>query len=173
MTFDPFADEPTTDVAETVTEPATDVWDDAPAAASNDKKETTVVVNAQNEGKLTITLKGGAGFDAPWIVIHAQDAADGLEQMKDPALKELMNIVKSAGSHFSGGSGNATQRPAQQAQGGARPPQQSAPSGETKTCQHGEMVFKSGVSKSSGKPYKGFFCPSNDRNAQCKPEFIR
>lgn len=39
------------------------------------------------------------------------------------------------------------------------------------TCRHGAMVYKQGVSKTSGKPYSGHFCPSSNRADQCKPEF--
>jgi hypothetical protein len=167
MTFDPFADDVQTDVAETVTEtePTNDVWN------TEEKKESKTVTVQNTEGKLTVTLKGGAGFDAPWIVLHAEDAQDALDQLNDKALGALIARTKEVATFFSGGTGNATQRPAQSQQ--QRPPQQSAPNGESKTCAHGEMTFRSGVSKSSGKPYKGFFCPSQDRNAQCSPQFIR
>lgn len=172
MTFDPFADDVQVDDVQeqpTVNE-NNDVWTE-----NTDKKENTnVTVVNQTEGKVTVTLKGGAGFDAPWIVVHADNAEDALEQLNDKALGALIARTKEVAAYFSGGNGNTTQRPAQsQQQGQQRPPQQQAPNGETKTCQHGEMVFRSGVSKSSGKPYKGFFCPSSDRNDQCKPQFIR
>ena len=170
MTFDPFSDDVQPEpVAETVTEPAT---------TSNDKKENTnVTVVNQTEGKLTITLKGGAGFDAPWIVIYADDAADGLAQMQDENLKKLMDIVKRAGQHFSGGSGNSgrpaqTQQSTPQAQNNSKPPQQSAPNGETRQCAHGEMTFRSGVSQKTGKPWKAFFCPA-PKGQQCDAQWVK
>lgn len=39
------------------------------------------------------------------------------------------------------------------------------------SCRHGAMVYKQGVSKTSGKPYSGHFCPSSNRADQCKPVF--
>lgn len=54
---------------------------------------------------------------------------------------------------------------------GPAPAQGAGPGGQT--CAHGAMVWKQGVSKTSGKPYSGFFCPSSDRNNQCKPVFSR
>lgn len=54
---------------------------------------------------------------------------------------------------------------------GPAPAQAAGPGGQT--CAHGAMVWKQGVSKSTGKPYSGFFCPSSDRNNQCKPVFSR
>lgn len=49
----------------------------------------------------------------------------------------------------------------------AQQPQQHGPS-----CQHGAMIYREGTSK-SGKPYKAYFCPSQDRNNQCDPQWIR
>lgn len=48
---------------------------------------------------------------------------------------------------------------------------QQAGFGGGPTCAHGAMVYKSGVSKTSGKPYSGHFCPSSNRAEQCKPVF--
>jgi hypothetical protein len=46
-----------------------------------------------------------------------------------------------------------------------------APGGESRFCAHGEMQWKSGTSKTTNKPYAGWFCTSSDRNNQCKPEW--
>jgi len=35
-------------------------------------------------------------------------------------------------------------------------------------CKHGEMMFKSGQSKTTGKAYQGYTCTSTNRNDQCK-----
>jgi hypothetical protein len=37
-------------------------------------------------------------------------------------------------------------------------------------CQHGPMAFKEGVGK-TGKAYKGFVCPSKQRDFQCPPRW--
>lgn len=37
-----------------------------------------------------------------------------------------------------------------------------------KECQHGYMIRKEGVSPKTGKPYKGWTCPSKNRDFQCK-----
>jgi hypothetical protein len=37
-----------------------------------------------------------------------------------------------------------------------------------KECQHGFMIRKEGVSSKTGKPYKGWTCPSKNRDFQCK-----
>lgn len=158
-TFDPFADD--VETTETKTE---------------DTKETKTVTASAENSKLTVTLKGGAGFDSPWIVLYADDVADALSQMQDENLKALMDVVKRAGAHFSGGGGNAPQARPQRPQqaSGSTPPQQQAPGGESRQCAHGEMVFRSGVSQKNGKPWKGFFCPTPKGTPdQCQAEFIR
>lgn len=161
--FDPFADDLQ---PEPVAANNTDAWNET------EKKENKVMAGANTEGKIVVTLKGGAGFDAPWIVVHATDAADALEQLNDKVLGELIARTKTVSAHFSGGSGNAG-RPASP-QSNSRPPQQQAPAsaGNAPGCDHGTRVYKSGVSK-AGKPYKMWACPSGDRNDQCSPEWIR
>jgi hypothetical protein len=52
-----------------------------------------------------------------------------------------------------------------------QPAQSQAGFGGGPSCAHGAMVYKSGVSKTSGKPYSGHFCPSSNRADQCKPVF--
>ena len=49
--------------------------------------------------------------------------------------------------------------------------QSQAGFGSGPSCAHGAMVYKSGVSKTSGRPYSGHFCPSSNRADQCKPVF--
>lgn len=38
-------------------------------------------------------------------------------------------------------------------------------------CPHGARIWKSGTSRSTGKPYKGWFCPQ--RGSDCEPLFVR
>ncbi|CAB4195047.1 hypothetical protein UFOVP1281_21 [uncultured Caudovirales phage] len=37
-----------------------------------------------------------------------------------------------------------------------------------KECQHGFMIRKEGISPKTGKPYKGWTCPSKNRDFQCR-----
>ena len=39
-------------------------------------------------------------------------------------------------------------------------------------CKHGEMLFKTGTSKTTGNPYTGYTCKSTDRSDQCKPVWL-
>jgi len=41
-----------------------------------------------------------------------------------------------------------------------------------KECQHGFMVWKTGISPKTGKPYKGWTCPSKNRDFQCQAIWI-
>ncbi len=45
------------------------------------------------------------------------------------------------------------------------------PSSTHPKCDHGEMKWREGVSKSSGKPYKGYFCSAPQGANQCPPQF--
>lgn len=70
---------------------------------------------------------------------------------------------------------------AQQAQQGPPPAwagQQAAPAAPAapagKACVHGPMTFKQGVSKSTGKPWSAWFCPTpKGTPGQCEAEFVR
>lgn len=42
---------------------------------------------------------------------------------------------------------------------------------EIPSCKHGEMLYKSGTSSKTGRPYSGYTCPSKDRKDQCDPRW--
>lgn len=163
-------------------EPTENDWlaDSTPETDEDDQKENKNVAAQNNEGKLTVTLKGGSGFDSPWIVIHADDAKDALEQMKDPALKELMELTKKAGAHFSGEAAKPAQRAVQSQDGpkgrpaGAGDVDVSGVSEEKKHCIHGPRQAKSGQKEKNGEivTWRALFCPSRDRSDQCKPVWL-
>jgi hypothetical protein len=48
--------------------------------------------------------------------------------------------------------------------------EQSPP--QTPVCKHGRMLFKSGTSAKTGKPYEGYTCSSSKRDDQCKPVWL-
>ena len=163
---DPFANAPADEAqAPTTPEPA--------KKAAPKKAPVTVDVkpNIVPAGEVVVTLKGGSGFDAPWIVIHAASVEDAEAQL-DANLAKLMEKTQKASSHFAGlgvfNGGPPTRQERQPAPAEA----QGAPGGETRACRHGEMRFKSGISK-AGKPYQAFFCTSGDRNDECKAQFLR
>ncbi|SIE28054.1 hypothetical protein [Mycobacteroides abscessus] len=130
------------------------------------------------EGKLVTTLKGGASFTDPWIVLHAESLEETEEFFSKgnaPRLASLMERVQNAGKHFvSLGGGSTPTAPAAPAEprSNAPIPAQSAPGGETRHCQHGKMVYRTG--RGAKGVWKGFFCPTpKDTPDQCSPEFLR
>lgn len=153
--------------------PTSTVFDAPPPEAPNPPAATVVSPRAEAAGgeKVVMTLKGGAGFDAPWIVIHAADLQDAYEQVSGNGavlLAKVMDNLHKASQHFLRLTPAATQPagPAPQP-----PAYQQPPGGEQRFCSHGAMSFKSGVSK-AGRAYQGYFCPSTDRAMQCKAQFV-
>lgn len=123
------------------------------------KKENTSMENInEDQNKLTVTLKGGAGFDAPWVVVHAANAADALETLNDEDLKTVLERAKKIGAFFAGGTGGA---PAQAPASNGQPTGATqAPGGQTPPEGY---VFKSGISKKNGRPWQAFM--PIDRNS--------
>lgn len=135
---------------------------------------TPKAVAASTSGGLSVTLKGNGGYDSPWIVIHAADAADAVETLLDTeTMKTLMTETASAAKFYAGLFG-ASKPQSGGAGGGGRAPQQAqeAPGGEERFCSHGKMEFRSGVAKSTGKPYSLFSCTA-PRDQQCKAQFLK
>lgn len=120
------------------------------------KKENNMDIVSEDQNKITVTLKGGAGYDAPWVVVHAANATDALETLNDEDLKTVLERAKKIGAFFAGGSAGA-QAPASNGQpaGAAQ-----APGGQTPPEGY---VFKSGVSKKNGRPWQAFM--PIDRNS--------
>lgn len=149
---------------------STDPWapDPEPVKKAPAKKAAAKPVEVQGPSdKIVVTLKGGAGFDAPWIVIHASNVAEAISTVRETA--DLMEITQKAAAHFAGQKASGGSAPARR--GAAPAAAQQAPNGDSRQCEHGEMRFKSGVSK-AGKPYKAFFCTA-DKSEECTPIFLR
>lgn len=154
--FDPFAAEADND---TFAEPPAEAPKKAPA-----KKAAPKVDAVTSDGKLTVTLKGGAGFDAPWIVIHAADVDDALDTFADSAkLAALMEKVQSAGKFFTG------LAPAKAAASGGAParPGAEAPAG-TPEAPGPDWTFKTGIGK-NGKTWKAWMPP---RGSDAQPVWL-
>lgn len=124
----------------------------------------------EGEGKIVLTFKEGAGFDSSWTVVHAASVGDANAILADPGFKDLLDRTKKVASYFRGGSAPAAGQP--RAAGSAPQQATEAPGGEKRFCEHGEMVFKSGVAKGTGKPYQLFSCTA-PRESQCKAQFLK
>lgn len=138
------------------------------APAGTAQVEVKPVVVSGGEGKITLTFKGAGGYGDRWIVAHVANPAEGLELLNDPKFKELLDLSKRIATYDGAGSAPAQGGGGGGGQSQSRAPQaaQEAPGGEKQFCQHGEMVYKSGIAKSSGKPYALFSCTA-PRGEQC------
>lgn len=150
------------------------------AAPENDTTEETSITAAapvpSDNTELVVTLKGGTGYDDPWIVIHAKDAADASRQIGSELYKLMAQTQEAAEKFRSYGPAKPAAAPRQSAPAAAasKPAYQQAPGGDARQCPHGEMQFKSGVSQKTGKTWKAFMCPSPKGTPdQCDAEFIR
>lgn len=155
----------------------------------------------EQSAKYTVTLKGGAGYESPWIVVRSNDVP-GLKSDIGALDDEALSIVKATGQRFSGAGdppstvGSAAQQfanagmvgqsqvtdayAADAAQGGpgafaapeVAPPAPPAPAAGAHVCKHGPRVFKSGVNKQTQKPWSGWMCNTPRGTAdQCSPEW--
>lgn len=129
---------------------------------TKEKTEATTTATADAEGKVVVTLKGGKGYEAPWIVIHAENASEALDQLQDPGLADLIKQTKKVSEFFNGGANT------QAASGPAGQPQAAtqAPNGQTPPDGY---VFKSGVGK-NGRAWKAFM--PIDRNSGLQPIWL-
>lgn len=159
MSYDPFAP-----VAPAAPAPAPAAPAPEPAAAP--VAAAPAPVATETNGEVVVTLKGGAGYEAPWIVIHAPTAQAAIDQL-DQTMMDLMTRTKSAAAHFSGAGAAPAAAPAQSYQAPAAPAGAQSPPPGAPACPPG-WQFKSGVSK-AGKPYQGYFPPRGDDS---KPIFF-
>lgn len=169
----PFETEPPQD------EPEAD--NHTPETPSEKAQAVKKVFEVDGQGKITVTLKAGTGYDAPWVVIHGLDVQDVMTTMNDPDFPKLLNWTTGAAQKFGEGwtpAPKAQNNPPRQnfgqnaSQGvpqGQPPAATQHPKGERKFCQHGEMTFKSAVSQKTGKPWYAFDCPQN----VCQREFVK
>lgn len=136
---------------------------EAPATITTQKEKP--VTQDNTNAKIVTTLKGGSGFDAPWIVIHADDAAEAVAVLRGDNIEELLKATKEVSDKFNGGQAPAQQRQAPRTQGmpaGANEPRPSDP-----PMPEG-WTYKTGVNK-NGKAYRAYFPP---RGSQESPQWL-
>jgi len=182
---DPFASAPADEAQTEIPEPQPEtVFDQPPAEAPEApapapkkapaKKAIGTYDKPTDEGKVVLTFKGGTGFDAPWIVIHAmsmQDAHDQVTGENGTLLAATMERVQAAGKHFAGMGGGSKS-------GGGAPQRQAAPAAAQQPpagsppCPGDGWVYKSGVSKSgpkAGQTWQAWMPPQHLKDAGTKP----
>lgn len=188
--FDPFSGAPEDDAPKEPTPAPKKTTTRKPRTTPTTAKESTVTENVTNNNGLSLTFKGGVGFDSPWIVNHVatlEEAAEflGIDVADYPDRKDLLKAVFAAtwnaATFFQAQAPEkpaAAPKAAAQGNGGGNsaPARQQAPGGEGRQCVHGDMVFRSGVTqsgKNAGKTWKAFMCPAPKGAAQCDPEWIK
>jgi hypothetical protein len=178
---DPYAGDPWA-----VDEPTPEPGSDAPAAehpadeaqsefspATKENVTVTVTNRTASEGKIVTTIKYGAGFDAPWTVIHSDTPEEALATLNSPTTRALIEQTAKVAKYSKGldsGTAPAGQRSGNG--GGGQHQQQSTPPGvEAKNCAHGEMTYRTGTSQKG--PWKAYFCPAPNKEDQCKPIWMK
>lgn len=135
----------------------------APATITTQKEKP--VTQDNTNAKIVTTLKGGSGFDAPWIVIHADDTAEAVAVLRGDSIEELLKATKEVSDKFNGGQAPAQRQAAPRTQGmpaGANEPRPSDP-----PMPEG-WTYKTGVNK-NGKAYRAYFPP---RGSQESPQWL-
>lgn len=156
MSNDPFASAPAQDEAQQETTPTT--------TETSKEKPLTAPTTVTDQSKLTLTFKGGAGYDAPWVVVHANNPSEANAIVLDEEFKTLLETVQRVGGAFGG---MAPNKPAAPASNGQPAGASQAPNGETPPPGY---VFKSGMGK-NGKPWKAFM--PIDRNSGLEVQWLR
>ncbi|QGJ89189.1 hypothetical protein SEA_RETRO23_51 [Mycobacterium phage Retro23] len=146
----------------------------APAATTASAAAVDSVSVQHSTDGVSATFKFAGQYSDPWVVVKGADPADVYAKISTPEFKALMDRVQQIAGVYAG----AAAKPAGNAGGGAQQqqsrapqPAQEAPGGEKRYCSHGEMQFKSGVSKKTGNPYKMFVCTA-PRDQQCDAQFL-
>jgi len=175
MTNDPFANDPWGDQL-TVAEPPHNP-DDSTNGSDNQKGAPTLTISTpdidDSAREVSVTLKAGAGYDAPWIVFRASSAGEVAAMMRDAfSDAQLHEVVLRAAQLFRmpqpAPQAAPPQPQAQQNSGGWQSsPQNSAPPGmDAPTCPHGPRIYRSGTSARGN--WSAWFCPAG-RESGCKP----
>lgn len=168
----PFANDPWGDTLI----PANDTYDvpddgapanDAPVipinnTATTEKKETAISNSAPGSDKIVVTLKGGAGYDAPWIVFHGGTVQEVNATIQEAFSAGLHETVRKASQAFAPAQASPAFRGAAQ----ATPQTPVQAQGDDKTCPHGQRVHRTGTSARG--PWSAWFCPAG-KDSGCSP----
>lgn len=148
----------------TTTDPfADDTAVSTPEVETAEAKNSTTAASA--------TLKAGSSYNAPWVVVRGADVAELNDQLRDPAMRDLLEITAKSALYLDGLM-PAPEVPEKAPANNPTPPQQKSDTGETRHCKHGEMQFRSG--SKNGRAWSAFFCPTPKGTAdQCAAEFMR
>ena len=109
---DIFATEETQSADEAQAATSVDVQPEAAASAPATQPAARKASVEDSNGKVVVTLKGGKGYEAPWIVLHCDTVAEANGLLSDDGLKELIDRTTKAGQYFAKQGGAAAPAPA-------------------------------------------------------------
>lgn len=145
-----------------------DPWEDG-------TKGDALILHTEDPNRefLTVTLKAGTGYDAPWLVFHANSVEEALESLQHDQLDELMDLTARKGKELAKAFGGSTgySKPAGSTSSGYKKPaakQAVSEPDEAPECDHGERNWVTG--RSAKGPWYAWMCPAdkNDRS-KCDP----
>ena len=110
------------------------------------------------DGKISITLKGGKGYGAPWIVVSGDTVAEVEQSMLELGESRLIELTKLGSEALIGAVGAD-----EAVQGGGAPAASDRPVGVG-----ADWTLREGTGK-NGKPWKGWFPP---RGSTEKPVWV-
>lgn len=121
--------------------------------------------------KIVLTFKQGTGFDAPWVVIHADTVDEASSLLQEVRTKGVFPGVRSAAAEFQAitpTEGEAVTTITNAFPGStvtSAPAPATAPASVDPRCPDcgGSMTYKSGSGKNG--PYQGWFCNTKPRGA--------
>lgn len=136
---------------------------------------------------ITVTLKAGKGFDAPWIVVRGSSVEEVREVLEDPGLGGLMKRTSEVATYFqdrytpgsgsdsasrgSGSSGRSSYREGGSGRSTSRAAAREDPPGwapEPPECDHGERVFATGEGKNG--TWYAWDCPEKGTDDACRKD---
>lgn len=159
MTADPFATAP----EEPETPPAQEPKNNTVFATKED------AISDPAHYPIKVTLKGGSGYDAPWLTFDFRSVDDADETLNGPDGARLAGVlakVQDVAKFFV--SKNVLPAPVRGG-GGSAAPAAKVPDfmGTAPSCEHGTKTYITKVSAKTGKPWHAWGCPGTKDN-QCQ-----
>lgn len=138
-----------------------------------------------SDAPITVTLKAGAGYEAPWIVVRADDPEQAVKRLEalgqSALLAKTAEVAVELHGVYNAASGlggkvervEGTREKASWGHSGSRQQTQDAPTEDkapAPQCQHGQRVYRSGTK--NGKKWEAWFCPLPRNQGACAPEWV-
>lgn len=130
----------------------------------SDAPVTLFIPFGQGYGNPGLTLRAETPKELDAVLKSLKEDSDEELSVLDSLLTEVETIKAAVLLKFP-----QEEKPARQASVTTVTP--PATGNAAPTCNHGEMKWRQGTSRTSGKEYKGWFCPAPQGANQCPPKF--